>query len=84
MGVIAYRIHSENSADEGSAEQPAATAPVEAAAKPAGAQLSLQLQAPVQAPPEQVTAGQEAPTVSVVPKYNNKKKVKAQPLPRQP
>jgi hypothetical protein len=35
--------------------------------------------APVQAPLEQVTAGHDAPTVSVVPKYNNKKRVKAQP-----
>ena len=34
----------------------------------------------MQAQPEQVTAGQDAPTVSVAPKYSkNKKKVKAQP-----
>ncbi len=81
VGFIAYRIHSENSEDEGSAATPAATAPV-AAAKPAWnpAQSPVTAAAPVQ--PEQVTAGQEAPAVSVVPRYgkNNKKKAKAQPV----
>jgi eukaryotic-like serine/threonine-protein kinase len=81
VGFIAYRIHSENSEDEGSAATPAATAPV-AAAKPAWtpAQSPVTAAAPVQ--PEQVTVGQEAPAVSVVPRYgkNNKKKTKAQPV----
>ena len=79
VGIIAYRIHSENSAEEGSAEQPAATAPPEAAAKPGWSSAQPPVAAPVQAPLEQVTAGHDAPTVSVVPKYNNKKRVKAQP-----
>jgi len=79
VGIIAYRIHSENSAEEGSAEQPAATAPAEAAAKPGWSSAQPPVAAPVQAPLEQVTAGHDAPTVSVVPKYNNKKRVKAQP-----
>ncbi len=79
VGLIAYRIHSENSDDEGSAAAPAATAPV-AAAKPAWnpAQPPVTAAAPVQ--PEQVTVGQEAPAVSVVPRYGkNKKKAKTQP-----
>ncbi len=80
VGFIAFRIHSENSEDEGSAAVPAATAPV-AAEKPAWnpAQPPVTAAAPVQ--PEQVTVGQEAPVVSVVPKYGkNKKKAKAQPV----
>ena len=45
VGIIAYRIHSENSAEEGSAEPPAAAAPAEASAKPAwnAAQPPVQL-----------------------------------------
>jgi serine/threonine protein kinase len=79
VGFIAYRIHSENSEDESSAAAPAATAPV-AAPKPAWnpAQPPATAATPVQ--PEQVTVGQEAPAVSVVPRYSrNKKKAKAQP-----
>src|SRR3954453_9227774 len=78
VGTIAYRIHSENSAEEGSAEQPVATAPVDAGLKPGWRSAQPPAAAPVQTPLEQVTAGHDAPTVSVVPKYSNKKKVKAQ------
>ncbi|HLO08694.1 MAG TPA: serine/threonine-protein kinase [Terriglobales bacterium] len=80
VGFIAFRIHSENSEDDGSAAAPAATAPV-AAAKPAWnpAQPPVTAATPVQ--PEQLTVGQEAPAVSVVPKYTrNRKKAKAQPV----
>ncbi len=79
VGTIAYRIHSENSAEEGSAEPPAAAAPAEAGAKPAWSPAQPPISTPVQAPLEQVAAGHDAPTVSVVPKYNNKKRTKAQP-----
>ena len=80
VGFIAYRIHSENSADEGSAEPPVAAAPVEASPKPAWNQAQPPVQTPPQAQPEQITAAQEAPPVSVTPKYNrnNKKKGKVQ------
>ena len=80
VGFIAFRIHSENSEDEGSAAAPAATAPV-AAAKPAWNPAQPPVTAAAPAQPEQVTVGQEAPVVSVVPKYGkNKKKAKAQPV----
>ena len=82
VGFIAYRIHSENSADEGSAEPPAAAAP---RSKPAQSRPGTRLnprcrRRPTHAQPEQISAGREAPPVSVTPKYskNNKKKVKAQ------
>ena len=78
VGVIAYRIHSENSAEEGSAEPPVAAAPAEAGAKPAWSPAQPPVSTPAQAPPEQVTARHDGPAVSVVPKYN-KKKTKAQP-----
>jgi serine/threonine protein kinase len=81
VGLIAYRIHSENSADEGSAETPAAAAaPAEASPKPGWNAAQPPVQAPVHAQPEQIAAGREAPPVSVTPKYNrnNKKKTKAQ------
>jgi hypothetical protein len=80
VGLIAYRIHSENSADEGSAEPPATAAPAEASTKPGWSAAEPPVQAPVHAQPEQIAAGREAPPVSVTPKYpkNNKKKTKAQ------
>ncbi len=79
VGLIALRIHSENSEDEGSAAAPAATAPV-AAAKPAWNPAQPPVTAAAPAQPEQVAVGQEAPAVSVVPRYSrNKKKAKAQP-----
>jgi eukaryotic-like serine/threonine-protein kinase len=81
VGMIAYRIHSENAAEEGSAEAPAATAPAEATPKPAWTPAQPPVQAPAQAQPEQITAAREAPPVSVTPKYNrNKKKIKVQPV----
>ncbi len=80
VGFIAYRIHSENSTDESSAEPPVAAAPVEASPKPAWNQAQPPAQAPAQAQPEQITAAREAPPVSVTPKYNrnNRKKGKVQ------
>ncbi len=79
VGGIAWHIHSENSADEGSTEQPAATAPSKAATKPAWntAQPPAASPAPT-AVPEQVAAVREPAVVSVTPKYN-RKKVKAAP-----
>jgi serine/threonine protein kinase len=80
VGGIAWRIHSENSADEGSTEQPAATAPSKAAVKPAWntAQPPAATQAPT-AVPEQIAAGREPAVVSVTPKYS-RKKTKAAPV----
>jgi eukaryotic-like serine/threonine-protein kinase len=81
VGFIAYRIHSENSADESTAEPPTAAAtPAEVTAKPAWNQAQPPVQAPLHAQPEQISAGREAPPVSVTPKYNknNKKKIKVQ------
>jgi eukaryotic-like serine/threonine-protein kinase len=81
VGFIAYRIHSENSADESTAEPPAAAAaPVEASPKPAWNAAQPPVQTPVHAQPEQISAGREAPPVSVTPKYskNSKKKTKVQ------
>ncbi|MGZ4732380.1 MAG: PEGA domain-containing protein [Terriglobales bacterium] len=81
VGVIAFRIHSENSEDEGSAPAPAAAAPAAASAKPVWSPAQPPVTAATQAQPEQVTVGREAPAVSVVPKYGkNKKRTKAQPV----
>jgi hypothetical protein len=74
VGLIAYRIHSENSADEGSAEQqPAATEPSGGNAKPAWNAAQPPAAAPAQAQPEHVAAAPERAAVSVTPKYNKKK-----------
>lgn len=80
VGMIAYRIHSENAADEGSAEPPAAAVPAEATPKPAWNSAQAPVPAPVPAQPEQISAVREAPPVSVTPKYNknSKKKIRAQ------
>jgi serine/threonine protein kinase len=77
VGLIAYRIHSENSADEGSAEQQAAAAP--SSAKPAWNAAQPPTLAPAQAQPERVAAVPERAPVSVTPKYN-RKKTKAPPV----
>jgi len=80
VGFIALRIHSENSEDEGSVAAPPVSAPV-AAGKPAWTPAQPPVTAAAPAQPEQVTVGQEAPGVSVVPKYTrNRKKAKAQPV----
>jgi hypothetical protein len=80
VGGMAWRIHSENSTDEGSTEQPAATAPFNAATKPGwnSAQPPAATAAPTAAP-EQIAAGREPAVVSVTPKYN-RKKAKAVPV----
>ena len=80
VSMIAWRNHSENSEDEGSTEQPAATAASHAVTKPAWntAQPPIANPAPP-AVPEHIAAGREPNVVSVVPKYN-RKKVKAAPV----
>ncbi|MGH9503441.1 MAG: PEGA domain-containing protein [Terriglobales bacterium] len=82
VGVIAFRIHSEDSEDDSSAPAPAAArVAVEGSAKPAWDPAQPPVTAPAQATaPEQVTVGREAPAVSVTPKYNRKKKTRAQPV----
>jgi hypothetical protein len=75
VGTIAWRIHSENSADDGSTGQPAAAASSSASAKPAW-NTAGQPPAPTPAPvaaPEHISAPREQAVVSVVPKYNRKK-----------
>jgi serine/threonine protein kinase len=80
VSMIAWRIHSENSADDGSTEQPATAASSEAAAKPAWNTSQPPTPAPAQAAPlERITAQREAAVVSVVPKYT-RKKTKAAPV----
>ena len=60
VGFIAYRIHSENSADENTAEPPvAAAAPVEANPKPAWNPAQPPVQAPAHAQPEQISAARK-------------------------
>jgi eukaryotic-like serine/threonine-protein kinase len=82
VGMIAFRIHSENSADEASAPPVTAAAPAESTPNPAW--NTAQPPAPVaaQAQPEQVTAGKDTHPVSVTPKYSkkDKKKNKIQPV----
>jgi hypothetical protein len=78
VGVMAWRIHSENSVDEEPAEQPAATAPANPPAKPAWNTAQPPASAPAPAA-EHIAAAQEPPVVSVVPKYN-RKKVKVAPV----
>jgi serine/threonine protein kinase len=78
VGLIAFRIHSENSADDGSTETKAAAVPVEPSPKPAWNTAQPPSPAPQQAQPEQVSVGPEAPAVSVTPRYKQKK-IKAQP-----
>jgi hypothetical protein len=80
VGGIAWRIHSENSVDEGSTEQPAATAASNAATKPGWNTAQPPAAAPSpSAVPEQIAAGREPAVVSVTPKYN-RKKAKAVPV----
>jgi serine/threonine-protein kinase len=77
VGFIAFRIHSENSADEGSTEQPSAAA-APSTGSPKQAWNAAQPPAPTstQAQPERVAAPER---VSVTPKYNRKKS-KAPPV----
>ena len=80
VGLIALRIHSENSAEEGSAEAPAAAAvaPAAGSAKPAWNTAPPPVPAPVQVAPEQVAA-REAPPISVTPK-RSRKRTRVQPV----
>jgi eukaryotic-like serine/threonine-protein kinase len=76
VAAIAWHIHSENADDDATPVQsPAASA--SASAQPNPAQAPDTGQTTVQVAPEPVTAA--PPEVSVQPKYNNKKKVKARP-----
>ncbi len=74
VSTIAWRIHSENSADEGATERPAAAAPLQATAKPAWNTSQPPVPAPAPAvAPERISAGREPDVVSIIPKYNRKK-----------
>jgi hypothetical protein len=77
VAVIAWHIHSENADDDNTPAQPAASAAAQPTATPAP-QAPVAAQAPEQVVAEPVTAAPH--TVSVQPKYNNKKKVKAKPV----
>jgi hypothetical protein len=80
VGIIAYRIHSENSAEEGSPAPQAAATPTESSAKPAWNEA--QPPAPTPAPAaraERIAAAPEPSAVRVTPKYN-RKKTKAAPV----
>ncbi len=70
---MAWHIHSENADDDVTPVQPAANASAARPANPSAAQTSAN-QTSEQVAPEEVTA--ESPTVSVQPKYSNKKKTK--------
>ena len=73
MGMIAFRIHSENPAEpEDSAQQPVAATQSDGAAKPAW--NTAQPPAPAHAAPlEHIAANPEPASVSVTAKYNRKK-----------
>jgi serine/threonine protein kinase len=74
VGMIAYHIHSENSADDSSADQqPAAAQTSSGSAQPAWNAAQPPAVAPAQAQPEHVAAAPERAPVSVTPKYNRKK-----------
>ena len=74
VGMIAYHIHSENSADDSSAEQqPAAVQPSGGSAKPEWNAAQPPAAAPAQAQPEHVAAAPERAPVSVTPRYTRKK-----------
>jgi eukaryotic-like serine/threonine-protein kinase len=80
VAAMAWHIHSENSDDDATPAQPPASA-ASAPAQPNQGTNSSPAQAPdasqTAVQPEQVTAA--PPAVSVQPKYNTKKKVKARP-----
>jgi hypothetical protein len=82
VAAIAWHIHSENSDDDATPAQPAASATTDSngSANPSASQTPAAPQTPVQVAPEPVTV--EPPAVSVQPKYNNtsKKKVKPRPV----
>ena len=84
VGMIAWHIHSENSADDGGTEQPvAASATLERhpeAGVEYGAAAGTSAAEPA-ATPERISAGHEPAAVSVVPKYSHKK-IKAAPVVR--
>jgi serine/threonine protein kinase len=74
VASIAWRIHSENSSDEGSSERTAAATQSDAGAKPAwNASQPPVSNATPSAAPERISAPRESAVVSVTPKYNRKK-----------
>jgi serine/threonine protein kinase len=81
VGMIAYRIHSENSAEEASSEPRSAAAPAEATAKPTWNTAQPPASAPAPAArAERIVAAPEPPPVSVTPKYSRNKRTKAAPV----
>jgi len=78
VAAMAWHIHSENSEDDVVPAQSAATASAQPNSSASAAQATAP-QTSVQVAPEPIAAEQH--TVSVQPKYNNKKKVKPRPAP---
>ncbi|HEX3354592.1 MAG TPA: serine/threonine-protein kinase [Terriglobales bacterium] len=74
VAMIAWRIHSENSAEEGASESTPVAAQPQSAAKPAwsAAQPPVATAAPA-AVPEHIAAPREQAVVSVTPKYSRKR-----------
>jgi serine/threonine-protein kinase len=82
IGMIAWRIHSENSADEGSSDHSSAPVQSQASNKPAWDASQPPTPAATPAPtaaPERIAAPREQAVVSVTPKYS-RKKAKAAPV----
>jgi hypothetical protein len=74
VASIAWRIHSENSAEEGSSERTPAATQSDATAKPAWNASQLPVSNPTaSAAPERIAAPRESVVVSVTPKYNRQK-----------
>jgi eukaryotic-like serine/threonine-protein kinase len=84
VAAIAWHIHSENSDDDVTPAQPAASASAQpnGSANPSAAQTPAATQTPEQVSAEPVNAA--PPAVSVQPKYNNASKKKAKPRPAAP
>jgi eukaryotic-like serine/threonine-protein kinase len=74
VASIAWRIHSENSSDEGSSERRPAATQSDAGAKPSWNASQPPVSNPTpSAAPERIAASRESAVVSVTPKYNRKK-----------
>jgi len=74
VSTIWWRIHSENSVDDGSTDQPAAATGSSTAPKPAWNATQPPTQNPSpSAAPERISAGREPAVVSIIPKYGRKK-----------
>ncbi len=74
VGIMWWRIRSENSVDDGSTDQPAAATGSSTAPKPAWNATQPPTQTPSpSAAPERISAGREPAVVSIIPKYSRKK-----------